>query len=174
LEAVSKALVVLLVVDRSSVSADDIAAQIAELNLRADQRMCIVANKIDVDNKHPLPIANHPLIALSAKSGENLDALREWLSGAVDTSALEAGAAVISGARHYEALMRAGEAIDRVSAGLSAGVSAEGLTEVSAGAPADLLAEDLREALHHIGTITGIVTSDDILGTIFSKFCIGK
>jgi tRNA modification GTPase len=175
LEAVSKALIVLLVVDRSSVSADDIADQIAELNLRAGQRICVVANKIDVDDNYQLSIVNYPLIALSAKSGENLNALREWLSGAVDTSALEAGAAVISGARHYEALMRAGEAIGRVSAGLSSGVSAEGWPEgFSAGVSVDLLAEDLREALHQIGTITGTVTSDDILGTIFSKFCIGK
>jgi tRNA modification GTPase len=102
------------------------------------------------------------LIALSAKTGEGLDALREWLTSAVDVSALEAGAAIVSGARHFEALTRAGEAIGRVSEGLSGGLSA------------DLLAEEVRETLHHLGTITGHITPTDILTTIFSRFCIGK
>lgn len=101
-------------------------------------------------------------IALSAKTGANLDALTEWLAGTIDTGALEAGSAVVSGARHHEALMRAREATQRVSEGLRGSV------------PADLLAEDIREVSYHLGTITGEVTTDEILGAIFSKFCIGK
>jgi tRNA modification GTPase len=162
MEAVAGAYIVLLVVDAACVSADDVAAQIASLGLLPEQRLCVVVNKIDkCDDFQPFE-ADYPLIAISARTGERLDELREWLSGAVDVSALEAGAAVVSGARHYEALVRAHEAMNRVREGLSTGISA------------DLLAEDLREALHHLGLITGTVTSDDILGTIFSKFCIGK
>jgi tRNA modification GTPase len=88
--------------------------------------------------------------------------LRAWLLTTVDTAALEAGGAVVSAARHHEALTRAREAVERVRVSLEAGLSA------------DLLSEDVRETLHHLGTITGAVTSDDILSTIFSKFCIGK
>jgi tRNA modification GTPase len=171
LDAVAKAYIVLLVVDGRRAEGEllctehnfraDVAAQIADLGLRSDQRLCVVINKIDKISALPA-LDGTEVVALSAKTGENLDALRTWLSGAVDTSALEAGTAVISSARHYEALIRAREAIERVSAGLSSEVSA------------DLLAEDVREVLHHLGMITGAVTSDDILGTIFSKFCIGK
>ncbi len=165
--------------DAASARQEDIEAQIAELDLSGEQRLCVVVNKIDKSqrsldeslpsvltdgyNKRPVPPGFSPtMIAVSAKTGENLDTLREWLSDTVDVSALEAGAAVVSGARHYEALMHAREAIGRVSTGLTSGASA------------DLLAEDVREALHHLGLVTGAVTSDDILGTIFSKFCVGK
>lgn len=191
-EAVSKAFVVLLMVESSGFDPVDVAAQIADLALRPDQRLCVVVNKIDKTGGAPvgvsdaiqvgvpgevqgeLPVAapgavqgevsveTTCLIPISAKTGENLDTLREWLAGAVDTSALEAGAAVVSGARHYESLTRAREALGRVTAGLSSGV------------PSDLLAQDLREATHHLGTITGAITTEDLLGTIFSKFCIGK
>ncbi len=162
LEAAAKAHIVLLVVDASLDSAADIERQIAGLDLRPDQRLCVIVNKIDKVDNRPLPIFGYRYLKLSAKTGEHLDVLREWLSEAVDAGALEAGSAVVSGARHYEALMRAREALDRVSGGLSSGM------------PADLLAEEVREALHHLGLITGAVTSDDLLGTIFSKFCIGK
>ena len=72
------------------------------------------------------------------------------------------GDAVVSSARHYEALQHAAVALERVRTGLESGL------------PADLLSQDLRDALHHIGTITGAITTDEILEEIFSKFCIGK
>ncbi len=161
-DRVKKARIVLLMVDAAGLDERDVAAQIAGLALRPDQRLCVIINKIDKTDNYQLSIINYQLIALSAKTGENLDALREWLSAAVDTSTLDAGSAVVSSARHYEALTRAREAVGRVSEGLSSGMSS------------DLLAEDIREVLHHLGTITGEITTDEILGTIFSKFCIGK
>ncbi len=171
-QAVSKAGVVLLLIDSSGHDPADVEAQIADLGLRPDQRLCVVVNKIDKRSPDSPPAewclegagwsAEKTIIPISAKTGQNLDALREWLSGAVDVSALEAGAAVVSGARHYEALIRAREAIGRVTEGLSTGVST------------DLLAEDLREATHHLGTITGTITTNELLNNIFSKFCIGK
>ncbi len=162
MEAVAKAHIVLLVVDAVSTPAADIEAQIAELKLRPGQRLCVVLNKIDKTKGFSEADVTADCIPISAKTGRDLDLLRGWLSGAVDVSALEAGAAVVSGARHYEALVRAREATGRVSDGLDGCV------------PADLLAEEVREVLHHLGTITGVVTTDEILGTIFSKFCIGK
>ncbi len=163
-EAVAKAFLVLLLIDSEDFDEADVAAQIADLGLRSDQRLCVVVNKIDKSLRPGgfSPAMIQVVIPVSAKTGQNLDALREWLAAAVDTSALEAGAAVVSGARHYEALIRAREAIGRVEDGLAAEVSA------------DLLAEEVREVVYHLGTITGVITTDELLGTIFSKFCIGK
>jgi tRNA modification GTPase len=164
-EAARRAYVVLLMVDAVGFDKADVERQIADLDLRPDQRLCVVVNKIDKIpelREKEAEDFHSKIIALSAKTGKGLDTLRKWLTEAVDTSALEAGAAVVSGARHYEALTRAREAVGRVAEGLVSGVWP------------DLLAEELREVLHHLGTITGTVTTDDILGTIFSKFCIGK
>lgn len=69
---------------------------------------------------------------------------------------------IISNVRHYEALKKAAEALDRVVEGIE-----NHLTQ-------DLLAQDLRESLHHLGEITGEITTDEILGNIFRNFCIGK
>jgi tRNA modification GTPase len=166
LDAVRKARIVLLVVDASIVSRDDVEEQIAELGLSGDQRLCVVVNKIDACNDS-LPFKNFSgnetiAIAISARTGENLDALTAWLRKSVDTDALYAGSVVVSNARHYEALVRSREALEKVLSGIAAGLSA------------DLLAEDVREVLHYLGTITGEVTTDEILGNIFSRFCIGK
>jgi tRNA modification GTPase len=173
LEAVRKAYEVLLVVDSADFDEAGVSAQIADLALRPDQRLCVVVNKIDkISGSGPgqrpglegssTTLSGAKTVSISAKTGLGLDTLRNWLTDAVDVSALEAGAAVVSGARHHEALTHARESIGRVSDGLCTGLSS------------DLLAEDIREVLHHLGTITGTITPTDILTTIFSKFCIGK
>jgi tRNA modification GTPase len=167
LDAVRGARLVLLVVDAAT-SPADILLQVEELALSTDQKLCVVLNKIDrlteieVANLQNELRKDFSAVALSAKTGLHLDTLEEWLRGSVDTGALYAEGVVVSNARHYEALQRAGEGIARVVDGLAGGISS------------DLLAEDVREVLYHLGTITGSVTTDEILATIFSKFCIGK
>ena len=69
---------------------------------------------------------------------------------------------IITNNRHYDSLLKALEAIQNVKEGLDSDLSG------------DLLAVDIREALFHLGGITGSVTTDDLLGNIFSNFCIGK
>ena len=69
---------------------------------------------------------------------------------------------MLSNARHYDALGLAQQALQQVLSGLQSDV------------PSDLIAIDLRDALHHLGSITGQVTTDELLGNIFSRFCIGK
>ena len=86
----------------------------------------------------------------------------EILKSEVDASAAYAGDVIVSNQRHYEALTQAGEALD---ASLSA---------LRNGLPSDLLSEDIRQVLYHLGTITGEISSEDILQNIFSQFCIGK
>jgi tRNA modification GTPase len=70
--------------------------------------------------------------------------------------------AVVSNVRHYEALNGALQSVNAVLEGLSGGVSS------------DLVTVDLRTALYHLGEITGQITTDEILGNIFGRFCIGK
>ena len=69
---------------------------------------------------------------------------------------------LVSNERHYAALRRVQEALSQVREGLEAGT------------PCDLVAVDLRDALYHLGTVTGEVTNNEVLGNIFSRFCVGK
>jgi tRNA modification GTPase len=68
----------------------------------------------------------------------------------------------VSNRRHYDALCQAEEALTAALNGLQMGI------------PTDLLSEDIRQVVHHIGLITGEISSDDILHSIFANFCIGK
>lgn len=136
------------------------------------QRMCVVVNKADLapvpDNCHseerearrgiPLPVRTAYRLKVSALHDTGLDALRAWLTAGITHD----DGIVVSSARHHEALTHAAEALTRARTSLQSGLTP------------DLLAQDTREALHHLGLITGEVTTDDLLTTIFSKFCIGK
>lgn len=115
-----------------------------------------------VGKSDPLFMLPSGTLAISAKRGTGIDTLRSRLRSCIDTSAVYHGDAVVSNSRHYEALLRAREALARA------------LAAIDDGTPADLLCEELRQVNHHLGTITGAITSDEILGSIFSKFCIGK
>lgn len=125
----------------------------------ASQRVIEVVNKMDCCPGIQLPDG---VIGLSAREGRGIDSLRRALRKAVDTERLYHGDTVVSSARHYEALASAHMALGRALTGLD--------TQL----PNDLLSEELRSVLYHLGTITGEITTDEILGNIFSKFCIGK
>jgi tRNA modification GTPase len=81
------------------------------------------------------------------------------LSGAADISATDI---IVTNARHYEALTNAAQSIHRAIEGINNNLSG------------DFIAQDVRETLHHLASITGAITSRDILTSIFSRFCIGK
>lgn len=130
-----------------------------EFTLRPDQHLLTVVNKIDAAPGLTLPDG---VLSLSAKRGEGLDRLRDILRCCVDTAALYHGDTVVSNSRHHEALTAAGETLCRALAALSDGISS------------DLLSEEIRQVVYHLGAITGEITNDEILGNIFSKFCIGK
>ena len=96
---------------------------------------------------------------ISAKRGFGLDKLRELLASAVGKAS--ADGVLVTNARHAAALRDAAASLRAVRSGLGS-------------LPTDLLAEDLRDALASLGSITGIIGTEEVLGTIFSKFCIGK
>lgn len=100
------------------------------------------------------------VVEISALTGTGIDLLHQCLLELTDIPA--ANDIVISNARHYEALVQASASIDRVIAGLTADL------------PGVLIAEDLRQTLHHLGEITGQITTPEILSIIFSRFCVGK
>lgn len=131
------------------------------LQLTTDQSLIDVINKCDLNHSFTVPSSS---IRISAKSGEGVDELCRALRAKVDTSALYHGDAVVSHSRHFEALNAAEEALSDALEGLDNGL------------PEDLLAEDIRRVIRHIAAITGRgeILSDEVLGLIFSKFCIGK
>ncbi len=100
-----------------------------------------------------------PIEAISAKLGTGLNKLKRAI---VEPFKTKGETAVLTNMRHYDAMRHLLEAIIQVRHGLDSQI------------PTDLVAIDLRDAIHQIGTITGEVTTDEILGTIFSRFCIGK
>ena len=103
------------------------------------------------------------LIPISAKTGYGLAALTETLAGIGRRITGDTDETLVTNIRHYEALVRAATALGRVRDGLHV-----------ATLPPDLIAQDLREALYHLGEIVGEIGTEEVLGNIFRKFCIGK
>ena len=105
---------------------------------------------------------NRQLITLSAKEKTGIDDLKNTLLSFVNTGALRNNETIVTNSRHYDSLLKALEAIQKVQWGLQSNLSA------------DLMSLDIKEALFEFGTITGQVTNDELLGNIFANFCIGK
>ncbi|SFF12021.1 tRNA uridine-5-carboxymethylaminomethyl(34) synthesis GTPase MnmE [Thermoflexibacter ruber] len=108
-------------------------------------------------------LSSYPEVELiSAKNKEGLENLKQHILKIVQGENFSTGDTFITNARHYESLLQTKNALDNVLAGLNRGVTG------------DFLAMDIRQALYHLGEITGQITTDDLLANIFSKFCIGK
>ena len=165
-QAIDKANVVLWVVDVTSADTSMARDILAHCNGKV---LIAVLNKTDLDDDiatrselNDLLPKGTPVMALSAKSVDDIEALRTLIIEAASQPEVDADAVIVTNARHYEALVRAREALARAIDGLDNGLSG------------DLVGQDIRECLHWLGSITGEVTTDDILGEIFSHFCIGK
>jgi len=166
LKAIAEADRILLVVDATAPEADDPFALWPEfLDQRPDSaKVTLIRNKADLSGESVLlEVCNdgHVTISLSAKSTEGLDLLREHLKacmGYEQTSESSFSAR----RRHLEALRQAQAHLEH------------GHAQLTLAGAGELLAEDLRMAQHALGEITGAFSSDDLLGRIFSSFCIGK
>lgn len=112
-----------------------------------------------IENKYD----NCKVIPISAKTGKGLSTLTKTLGEIGSEITGSTDETLVTNVRHYEALVRAASALDRVRAGLHI-----------ATLPPDLIAQDLREALYHLGEIVGEITTDETLGNIFQNFCVGK
>lgn len=134
-------------------------------NKYPQKSLLIVGNKTDKLNPEELLSINDAIssiIMLSAKSGTGVHELTDALLNLVNTGALRNNETIVTNTRHYDALLKAFEEVQKVQYGLETGLSG------------DLLAIDIRQALYHFGEITGEITNDDLLGNIFANFCIGK
>ena len=135
----------------------------------AGKKIILVFNKIDKLVDDELEVIEQLFsrfeaerVYISARKNINTDQLRQALINASQIKEIQTGDVIVNNMRHYEALMNALSAIQRVSEGISSGI------------PADFLSRDIRECMYHLGEITGQISSDEILGNIFGKFCIGK
>lgn len=131
--------------------------------LPSEARLTVVRNKVDLNRESPGLSTDsvHPVLRLSALDGQGLDALRDHLKQLMGYEGhQEAG--FIARRRHLEALQRAHQAL------------LSGQAQLLGASAGELLAEDLRQAQQALNEITGAFSSDDLLGRIFSSFCIGK
>ncbi|MBM55169.1 MAG: tRNA uridine-5-carboxymethylaminomethyl(34) synthesis GTPase MnmE [Euryarchaeota archaeon] len=162
IDKASKAHTILYMLDASEENLSSAEAQISSLDIPGETDVIAVWNKCDVKSAPTGKISNcKASIDISASSGEGIEKIKSILieSHSVSDSA---SSLVVTNARHFEALVNARESLESVK------ISLEGDT------PSDLVAIDVRQTLHHLGSITGAVHADDILGHIFSHFCIGK
>lgn len=150
-------------------------AHITELSKKilpyvTEQKIILVFNKVDVvgcgvimDGKRTILQDVIPdRIFISAKYNEGVNDLERKLVETANIPEFGEQDIVVTNIRHYEALQNALHAIQRVLDGMKNGIST------------DFLAQDIRECMHYLGEITGQISTDEILGNIFSKFCIGK
>ena len=150
--AAENARIVIVVHDVSSPKAED-------YSWLGEKMVIEVYNKADLLN--PSELSNKQKFYMSAKK-DDLTALKERLLDTIISMQTAESSAVISNQRHYEALQKAASAADKVAESLKAGISGE------------FVALDLHDCLDALGEITGKITNDEILKTIFSRFCIGK
>lgn len=168
METIQKSTILLYVFDVIYTSPEEVLQDLEKLQ-QEGLEIIVVANKMDLDpytkpeNYVSEIVDLEHIITTSALNNMNIEHLKDSLYDIVLAKKLNSETTIVSNVRHFEALQQSYEALDRVLAGIHNGISGE------------LLAFDIREALHHLGEITGQVDVDrDILGTIFSKFCIGK
>ena len=134
------------------------------------QQLILCINKVDtLDDqgeallgqvRQDLDNDNIMVVCLSAKHGFGLGDLYSTLK--LSQPLASPDATLVTNIRHYEALLHASESLKSVQQGLEINI------------PTDLISQDLRQALHYLGSITGEITTDEVLGSIFSRFCIGK
>ncbi|WP_088654644.1 tRNA uridine-5-carboxymethylaminomethyl(34) synthesis GTPase MnmE [Geofilum rhodophaeum] len=172
---VKQAAIVLLLVDVNDPE-DKIHEAVSDIRQKTDpqrQQLLVVVNKTDLSDPETLKTkfskaafselsGSDNIVAISAKHRHNLDQLTSELLKSVDLQAIDNDEIIVTNARHHEALSQALISLQRVKEGLQNGISG------------DFLAQDIREVLHHIGSITGQISTDEILGNIFKNFCIGK
>ena len=169
-EKIEKARILVYVVDPTNQAPEETHKALTELH-RDDCTLLLVLNKKDLIEQETLQDYMDQLvtlntdslvfdsIAISTKTRDGIDVLTERFSSQMQWNT---GSALVSNQRHWVALQAAFKSINEVTQGIVENRSS------------DLLAIDIRQSLHELGTITGEVTTDDILGNIFANFCIRK
>ena len=168
-QMVEKAALILYLVDAVNDTKEEIEKSIDLIRSKfkaGDKQLIVLANKIDQGELSQLKTKfsdKEEVLYISALQQKGLDVLSSRLEIIAKQKMKSGNDVIVSNARHHQALKTAGEALQRVRDGLEQNITG------------DFLAMDIRQALHYLGEITGTIEIDrDILGNIFSKFCIGK
>ena len=168
MEKVQSSALLVYVFDVVDTQPEEVRADLEKL-AHENIHVLVVANKMDLNpytqKAHYFPEnspADYHWVPVSALNKMNIDYLKDSLHEAVLTQKVNLESTIVANARHYEALQKAYEDLSRVLQGLTTGVTA------------DFVAMDIRASLHHLGEITGEISTDDLLGNIFGRFCIGK
>ena len=126
----------------------------------------IIVSAIEKQSVAPIDICNIEkyveIIPMSAKTGSGVSELRSILASSQKNLLAESDTTLVTNQRHVQALSDARTSLLRVREGLASGL------------PSDLAAQDIREAIYHLGSIVGEISTDEVLGNIFANFCIGK
>lgn len=165
-KAVERAKVVLYMVDITTTILADVETEIEKLCGQvdvSDKHFIIVANKTDLLNNdlNAEKVGKHNVVYVSAKEKENIQTLTKQLVDSVKNGR-QIDNTLLSNARHYEAFTNILVSVAAIKNGINSAL------------PGDLIMVDIRQALYYLGQITGQVSSNEILGNIFGRFCIGK
>ncbi|MGK9124626.1 tRNA uridine-5-carboxymethylaminomethyl(34) synthesis GTPase MnmE [Olivibacter sp. SA151] len=161
-EKMKKARLVIYLVDPVDDAFEEVSIQVADLILLRTPFVLVINKK---DLLSPDALAQYePLnpVFISAKSGDGVEALKEELLNQVSLRNINVDDVMVTNIRHVEALLKTQASLEKVLYGIDNPITS------------DFLAMDIRQALHHLGEITGQVSTEDLLDNIFSKFCIGK
>jgi len=159
LEKIQSSSLIIYIYDVNATNPNEVTQDISDLSI-IETPTIIVANKMDASKlKKNIP-ENH--IQISAKNKENIHKLKENIYNSSISNKIDMSGIIVTNERHYNLLQEAKTSLENIVTGLE--------TQL----PADLIAMDIRQASISLGEITGTITTDDLLGNIFGKFCIGK
>lgn len=166
---IEQAAIVLWMIDMTTPRTQIEALAASILPTLQDKQVILLFNKVDlvsedvrVDFDTLFPELDSLRLFISAKQRHHTNQLQELLVEAAAIPSIGEGDVIVTNLRHYASLNSALEAIRRVKEGLEIGITH------------DFLSQDIRECMFYLGEITGQISTDEILGNIFSKFCIGK
>jgi len=159
LEKAGIANIILFLIDADA-NLDNQLLELEKIKTSAGDKLLLVMNKIDLNPEIKDNFKN--ALFISAKKNEGIEALKERLLTFVNTEQLSNNETIVTNLRHYEELQLTLHEINSIIDGLNSGLTG------------DFLAVNIRQCLFHLGSITGEVTTDTLLGNIFGKFCIGK
>jgi tRNA modification GTPase len=166
-KAIDRAEVILYLVDITETTIEEVEQELLFLENETDfinKVFIIVANKIDKLEDFPSRFSTwneYEIVYISARKNVNIDLLKEVLASQINKYAITDNT-LLTNVRHYDLFLKIEDSIKQIKEGL-----AEGL-------PTDIITIDLNHILHYLGEITGEITTDEILNTIFGHFCIGK
>ncbi|MCB0668638.1 MAG: tRNA uridine-5-carboxymethylaminomethyl(34) synthesis GTPase MnmE [Saprospiraceae bacterium] len=167
MEKIGQASLLLYVFDVSQMSAAEVSDDLKKLENKNIQ-LVVVANKMDLNpyakaEEFISPYLRHDqFIPVSAKNDMNVEYLKDYLYDLIAGSRLNEESVIVANARHIGALQNTDQALEKVLTGFNQQVTS------------DFIAMDMRQAIYHLGEITGEISTDDLLEHIFKNFCIGK